>query len=263
MSDIQELTKFRDYLSLRVQPGTVTVYMNALQMWFGWFASNNGGSQTAATAQSYIDSLAKAGKAPSTISTRAHAIMRYFKWKGITVRLDCPTIRIGEPEYLSMKEFETVLKACESSLEKVLVVVLFDTAIRISELLNLDMADIDRENGLIGVTRKGGRLEMVNISDKALAELDAWVEVRKSKSKRVFMDLEYYDAWRIIKKLGKKTGIKMHPHILRHSRAIQMLMNGATLHDVQLHLGHKSSVTTANIYGRFKAIDTKSRIPSW
>ncbi len=259
MSDIQELTKFRDYLSLRVQPGTVNVYMNALQMWF----ASNGEGETPASAQSYIDMLAKDGKSPSTVSTRAHAIMRYFRWKGMTIRLDCPTIRIGEPEYLSMKEFGIVLEACKSSLEKVLVVVLFDTAVRISELLNLDMDDIDRENGFIGVTRKGGRLEMVNISDKALAELDAWIKVRKSRSKRVFMDLEYYDTWKIIKKLGERTGIKMHPHILRHSRAIQMLMNGATLHDVQLHLGHKSSVTTTNIYGRFKAIDTKKRIPSW
>ena len=260
MGDIQELTQFRDYLSLRVQPGTVAVYMNALQM---WFASNNGGSQTAAAAQSYIDSLAKAGRAPSTISTRAHAIMRYFRWKGVEIHLDCPTIRIGEPDYLSMGQIMVVLQSCISNLEKVLVVVLFDTAVRISELLGLKLADIDRDNGLIGVTRKGGRLEMVNISDKALAELDVWLKVRKSNSKLVFMDLEYYDAWRTVKKLGERIGIKMHPHIFRHSRAVQMLLSGATLHDVQMHLGHRSITTTANIYGRFKAIDTKKRIPSW
>ena len=260
MNDIQELTRFKDYLSLRVQPGTVTVYINALQM---WFASSNGNGQTPTAAQSYIDLLAKDGKSPSTISTRAHAIMRYFRWKGQEVHLDCPTIRMKEPEYLSMGQLRIVLQACGSALEKVLVVVLFDTAVRINELLNLKLDDIDRENGLIGVTRKGGRLEMVNISDKALTELDTWLRVRKSRSRSVFMDLEYYDAWRIIKKLGKRTGIEMHPHILRHTRAIHMLLNGADLHDVQVHLGHASITTTANIYGRFKAVDAKKRIPSW
>ncbi len=260
MDNMHELARFKDYLSQRVRPGTVNVYINALQI---WFASSNGGGQTAATAQAYIDSLAKAGKAPSTVSTRAHAIMRYFKWKGQDVRLDCPTIRVGEPDYLSMKQVTTVLGDCKSVLEKTLVVVLFDTAVRISELLGLELQDVDRDNGLIGVTRKGGRLEMVNISDKALSQLEVWVNARKFQSKRVFMDLEYYDAWRIIKKLGERVGIKMHPHIFRHSRAVQMLLSGATLHDVQMHLGHASITTTANIYGRFKAIDTKSRIPSW
>lgn len=260
MNDMQELTQFRDYLSIRVQPGTVKVYINALRM---WFASSNGSGQTTAAAQAYIDSLAKAGKSPSTVSTQAHAIMRYFRWKGENIRLDCPTIRVGEPDYLSMKQIKTVLGACRSVLERTLVIVLFDTAVRISELLNLKLTDIDRDNGLIGVTRKGGRLEMVNISGKALDQLEVWLEARKSKSEMVFMDLEYYDAWRIVKKLGERLGIKMHPHIFRHSRAVQMLLSGATLHDVQMHLGHASITTTANIYGRFKAIDTKSRIPSW
>lgn len=259
MNDMHELTQFKDYLSLRVQPGTVAVYVDALRMWF----ASNGGSQTVATAQAYIDSLAKAGKAPATVSTRAHAIMRYFRWKGQEIHLDCPTIRVGEPDYLSMKQLKTVLEACKAILEKTLVVVLFDTAVRISELLNLKLSDIDRDNSLIGVTRKGGRLEMVNISEKALSQLDAWLEARKSESKMVFMDLAYYDAWRIIKKLGERVGVKMHPHILRHSRAVQMLLSGAALHDVQMHLGHASITTTANIYGRFKAIDTKSRIPAW
>lgn len=260
MSDMHELAQFRDYLSLRVRPGTMKVYIHALRM---WFASNDGGSQTAAAAQAYVDSLAKAGKAPATVSTRAHAIMRYFRWKGQEIHLDCPTIRVGEPDYLSMKQLTTVQVGCKSVLERTLVVVLFDTAVRISELLGLELPDIDRDNGFIGVTRKGGRTEMVNISERALDQLDVWLNARKSKSNRVFMDLEYYDAWRVVKKLGERVGIKMHPQIFRHSRAVQMLMSGATLHDVQMHLGHASITTTANIYGRFKAIDTKSRIPAW
>ncbi len=260
MINTHELEQFREYLSDRVQPGTVGVYINALQM---WFASNNGGVLTAVSAQAYVDSLAKAGKSPSTVSTRAHAIMRYFRWKGQDVRLDCPTIRIGEPEYLSMDELRIVIEASTSVLERTLVVVLFDTAVRISELLNLKLSDIDRDNKLIGVTRKGGRLEMVNISEKALSQLDVWLRARKFKSKMVFSGFDYYDAWRLVKKLGEKTGIKMHPHIFRHSRAIQMLLNGATLHDVQLHLGHASIITTANIYGRFKAVDVRKRIPAW
>jgi len=254
-----ELARFRSYLHDRVQPGTRDLYIYALDKWFKQLAEE----PTKELAQSYVDSLAHAGKSPSTVSTRAHAIMRWFRWKGDPMRLDCPTIRVGEPKYLTMDKIEKVIGLCVTVLEKVLVVVLFDTAIRISELLNLELDDIDRERGLISVIRKGGTREEVNISERALEVLDEWISVRRSKSKNVFMGISYWNAWDIIKALGKRVKVPLHPHIFRHSRAVQMLLNGATLHDVQLHLGHRSITTTANIYGRFRAMELKGRVPKW
>lgn len=255
-----EITKFENYLKQRVQPGTVRTYIYALGL---YFESLNGNEASKESAQEYIDKLSKDGKAASTISTRAHAIMRWFKWKGEPTYLDCPTIRMGEPDYLDMAEFDKVLRVCTTLLEKVLITVLFDTAVRISELLNIELKDIDWENGLISVVRKGGRSELVNISDKAMAVLREWIDKRTSKSKKVFMDLTYWDAWNTIRHVGRKAKVELHPHIFRHTRAVQMLMKGATLHDVQMHLGHRSITTTANIYGRFKAVDLKSRVPAW
>ena len=260
MSNTQEINQFRDYLLSRLQKGTVDTYVYALE---SWFSSSNGDGLTPAYAQKYIDELSRQKKSPSTVSTKAHAIMRWFRWKGQDVRLDCPTIRLGEPEYLSMKEVNRIIDSCQTQLEKTLVVVLFDTAVRISELINLIIEDIDQEGSFISVVRKGGKREEVNISEKGMLELKKWLRVRKSNKSRVFMNIQYYDAWRLIKKVGTRVGIKLHPHMFRHSRAIQMLIAGSPLHDVQMHLGHKSIATTANIYGRFKAVDLKNRIPSW
>lgn len=260
MSYIKELNAFKDYLSSRVQPGTASVYVYALGKWFD---SLDGTPLSQKAAQDYVDLLAKSGKSPSTVALRAHAIMRFFKWKGEAIRLDCPTIRIGEPKYLVMRKFEKVLSKCTTLLEKVVVVVLFDTAVRISELLNLELSDIDREQMTISVVRKGGRRQEVNISEKALAVLDEWIEERNSESKRVFMDLDYWTIWDIIKRLGRRAGVKLSPHVFRHTRAIQMIMNGADLHTVQGHLGHTNIATTINIYGRFRAAELKERIPSW
>jgi len=256
----RELISFKEYLDRRVQPGTADLYIYVLGRWFDQL---DGDTPSQASGQSYIDSLARAGKSPSTISTRAHAIMRYFKWKGQPISLDCPTIRMGEPDYLMREQVQKVIDACKTPLENALIIVLFDTAIRISELLNLELDDIDRNFKLISVIRKGGRREEVNISDKALDTLDRWLEARQSTSKRVFMDIRYWEAWHLIKSIGKRVKIDLHPHTFRHSRAVQMLLSGADLHDVQVHLGHKSITTTANIYGRFKAIHARERIPSW
>lgn len=256
----KSLAGFRKYLEDRVQPGTTRVYIHALGL---YFQSLDGRDPDKESAQAYVDHLALRGYAPSTISTRAHAIMRWFRWKGDSIYLDCPTIRIGEPSYLSMEQVKKAISYCNTLLERVLVIVLFDTAVRVSELLNIGLDNIDWDNGFISVVRKGGRREEVNISDKAMKALKEWIDGRSSRSKRVFMDLQYMDAWNIINNIGRRSGMKLHPHIFRHSRAVQMLMSGATLHDVQMHLGHSNITTTANIYGRFKAIDLKSRVPSW
>ncbi len=260
----RELNRFENYLNTRVSmgglsTGTVRVYMYALRQ---WFSSINGAGVSRETAQRYIDRLAGL-KSASTVGLKAHAIMRYFKWKGTIIDLECPTIRPPEPNYLTMDQFDEVLLACRTSLETVLVIVLFDTAVRISELLNIELDDINWEDKLITVVRKGGRKEEVNITDKGLVALEKWISVRESRSKRVFMDLTYNDAWVVVKGIGKRAGIPIHPHIFRHTRAIQMLRLGTDLHIVQQHLGHRKLSTTADLYGRFIAVHLKEFVPAW
>lgn len=260
MSYITDLSKFEEYLVDRVSPNTVKVYMYALR---SWFSVLNGVRPSQESAQAHIDKLTKAGRSASTVSLRGHAILRWFRWKGKPITLDCPTVRIGEPEYLVLEQIEKLLAVCNTVLEETLITVLFDTAVRISELLNLGLDNIDWDGKFISVVRKGGRREEVNISDKALETLSAWLDVRQSESKRVFMDLTYWDAWNIVKVVGKRVDIKVHPHIFRHSRAIHMLMNGADIRVVKDHLGHKNIATTINIYGRFMAVHLKELVPTW
>ncbi len=255
-----ELVRFKNYLDDRVQPGTANLYVYSLNRWFNVL---NGDELNQESAQSYIDSLARAGKSPSTVSTKAHAIMRYFRWKGQHVSLDCPTIRMGKPEYLTIDEVQEVINACVTPLEKTLVIMLFDSAVRITELLNLELDDVDWDRGLIRVIRKGGRADEVNVSQKALDELAKWLEARKSSSKRIFVDTTYYDCWALMRTLGKRAGVGLRPHLLRHSRAIQMIRAGAPIHIVQQHLGHKTISTTMNIYGMFKPEHLKEEIPDW
>lgn len=255
----KELREFSSYLEQRVQPGTASIYLYALRKWFD---SLDGMSPTPKAAQDHIDLLAKT-RAANTVAVRAHAIMRWFRWRKKEIHLDCPTIRLGEAKYLTMEEFNKVLGACRNSLEEALVVVLFDTAVRISELLNIELDDINRENMTISVTRKGGKQQEVNISERGLAALDRWITERNSVSKRVFMDIDYWTTWDTVKRVGKRARIKVTPHTFRHTRAVQMLMNGADIHTVQQHLGHTNIATTINVYGRFRAAELRDRIPSW
>lgn len=261
MSSIKELSQFTEYMQGRVSDSTLRVYVHALKL---FFTSMDGSILTPELAQGYVDSLTKLGKSPSTVGLRAHAIMSFFKWKKMDVHLDCPSIKTRKPEYLKVHEVYKAIKACRTQLERTIVVMLFDTAVRISELLNLTIDDIDWQNKTISVVVKGGREAEINVSDKALKELKDWLSVRQGTSKRVFLDLDYYTAWRIVKNIGKRAGItNIHPHIFRHSRAISMLKSGVQPYIVQQHLVHKSIATTLDIYGAFLAADLREEIPKW
>lgn len=261
MQSTEELNQFTEYMKGRVGESTLHMYVHALNH---FFASINGSALTPELAQEYLNSLTKLGKSPSTVGLRAHAIMNYFKYKKMDVHLDCPPIKVKKPEYLKPPEIDMVIKACRTQLEKTIVVMLYDTAVRISELLNLTTDNIDWDNGMISVIRKGGRETEVNMSPKASRELKSWLNMRQGASKKVFMDLDYYTVWGMVKAIGRRAGMtNVHPHIFRHSRAIQLLRSRVPINIVSQHLGHKSISTTIDIYGQFTTMDIKEQIVSW
>lgn len=261
MDYVKELEDFSTYLNGKVSEGTSRVYAHALEL---WFRQLNGNEPTIEAAQSFIDMQSLLAK-PATVNLRARAIEKYFRYlyPDQEVHLKCPSVPLPDPQYRSLKEINQLLARTWTLLERVLITALFDTAVRINELLNLNVDDVDWENGFIRVRIKGGRIEQVNISQKALAVLGEWVKKRNIRSGKVFGNLSYYVAWSIIKKVGRRAGMDIHPHTFRHSRAAQMRLSGATMEDIRDHLNHKDIRTTFNIYGRLKAGDLKKRLPSW
>jgi integrase/recombinase XerD len=221
----------------------------------------NGNELTKETAQEYIDSLTNLS--PATVAINAHAIMSWFRFQGHPITLDMPKVQQPDPEYLTIDEVKDAIVKCQSQLEKTLFVVLFDSGVRIKELITLRIENIDYNKKTITVTRKGGKIETVNVSDNALNELSLWLESRDFASDNVFGQLNYQSAWHIFKNIGARIGKDLHPHMLRHARAIQMLTAGAPMHIVQQHLGHKNLATTANIYGKFTVSDLRKQIPDW
>ena len=251
---------FKEYLAKRSRPNTVQTYMAAFEEYLTFL---DGDTPTRENAQEFVDDLMARGLAPNTVCVKANAVRRWFKWQGNPIALDTPSVNVPEPKYITTDELGRLLAKCDNALEKALIVGLFDTACRISELLNLKTDDIDWGNGLIKVTRKGGKEAWVNASDKCLIAFKDWLDARQSKSKNVFMDIDYQRARLVIQGVGNRAGIELHPHMFRHSRAVQMLLAGTEPHIVQQHLGHTSIRTTLDIYGRLMPVHLKKEIPEW
>ena len=145
--------------------------------------------------------------------------------------------------------------------DKVIMEMLFSTGLRVSELCRLNRDQVNLERGEFGVVGKGQRLRVVFLSDRAKIWLEKYLARRTDSFKPLFiryagnqepvvngekMRLTPRSVQRIIDKYVRKARlpVKATPHVLRHSFATDLLMNGADLRSVQELLGHKNVATT-------------------
>lgn len=212
----------------------------------------------------FLAHLEELGKSDSTISVSSAALKRVMVYHGIpTNRLEKRSVTMKEPEYLSKDEIRALLDADTSPLVQAIIALLYDTGARITEILGVNMADVDlgtpeRGGYFRNVRRKAGRLDTVNVGAFGMGYLQTWLGARTGDHPKVFGDWTYHEIYRFVKTAAKKAGFPFHPHMLRHSRAIHMHDDGMSWEEIGYQLGHVRSSQTINIYGRTKGEDLKA-----
>jgi len=177
--------------------------------------------------------------------------------------IDRPKIKKTLPKVLTLQEVDLLLDIkCNTAFDyrnKAMLELLYATGLRISELLNLKLNDIDMENCVVRCLGKGNKERIVPIGEYVLFYLSKYLEYRPklSKNKRseyLFLNnlggkLSRFSFFKLIKKLLKEKNINVDvsPHTLRHSFATHMLEYGADLRTIQELLGH-SDIATTKIY---------------
>ncbi|MBN2585616.1 tyrosine-type recombinase/integrase [Patescibacteria group bacterium] len=167
-------------------------------------------------------------------------------------------------DFLSPEELEQIFAAVplddkiENLRDLTILITLFSTGLRVSELTNLKRKDIDLKRGEFMVRGKGDKPRVVFLSADAKDLLDKYFTKRTDNAEAAFVAhkgpskhtaLTPRSVQRIVEKYTKAAGIvkKVTPHVLRHSFATDLLINGADIRSVQTMLGH-SSITTTQIY---------------
>jgi len=167
------------------------------------------------------------------------------------------------PKCLELEQVQKLLDApgdadILSARDKAMLEVLYSSGIRVSELVELDMADLDLQEGVLRVKGKGRKDRLTPIGSQAIKAIQRYFELRNSDSKsqgahvnRVFLNKhgEPLSTRSVRRKLDKyllMAGLDpgISPHTLRHSFATHLLNNGADLRSVQELLGHQSLSTT-------------------
>ena len=169
------------------------------------------------------------------------------------------------PEFLTSGEVDALFGACTgTSSEEVrdlaMLELLYATGLRVSELVNLKLREVNLDAGYLMTVGKGNKERLVPIGESACHEVSAYLaSVRfrhdpESRNPHLFLSrlgaaMSRQAFWNIIKKRALIAGIRKNisPHTLRHSFATHLLENGADLRSVQIMLGH-ADLSTTQIY---------------
>lgn len=165
------------------------------------------------------------------------------------------------PKALPVDQVLQLLDNVSNLRDKALLELLYSTGARISEVVGLDIDDIDASERTVLLDGKGGKQRLVPVGRPALAAVDAYlVRTRPALAAKgrgtpaLFLNarggrLSRQSAWQVLKSAAEEAGIlsPVSPHTLRHSFATHLLEGGADVRVVQELLGH-ASVTTTQIY---------------
>lgn len=165
------------------------------------------------------------------------------------------------PQFLNYNEMLEIFKSIDTSdilglRNRLVMELLYATGIRVSELVNIQISDIDINNHSIMVTGKGDKTRIVFFNDICLDVLKRYLEESRSLRKDNYLIVNHFGkkittrAIRlIINKIVLETSIAkhVHPHTIRHTFATHLLNNGCDLLTVQELLGHES-ISTTGIY---------------
>ncbi len=225
--------------------------------------------------QDYMFSQKEKGLSGNSVSRNLVAIKVFHRFlvrekyikEDITSVLDSPKLWKHLPEALSLSEVEDILKSPNTRnwmglRDRAALELMYATGLRVSELVNLNIDNVNLEVGFVRCTGKGGKERIVPIGRQSRSALEKYlaksriklVKSGNSSLKSLFLSrlgkkISRQSFWKMIKKYARLAGVKkdITPHTLRHSFATHLLERGADLRVVQEMLGH-ADISTTQIY---------------
>lgn len=241
---------------------------------FQQFLSSRGVGDLAGAARddvtAFLNKLKADGRSPSTLNRKMASIRTFYNYlqdTGVTHEnpargVKTPRVERKELEYLSIKDIDRLLESPDDSLkgrrDRAILEVLYATGIKVSELIDANLEDVNFRMGFITCYGESRRTRIIPMGRPARAALEDYVyEVRDQllgeNKEETALFVNYYGKrltrqglWKVLKEYGEKSGIKqkLTPNTLRNSFAVHMLQNGADLKSLQELMGHEDIMAT-------------------
>ena len=200
----------------------------------------------------------------SSIKTFHRYLTSMYEINDVSIDIDTPRFYKKLPNILTIEEVENLLniklKTAFDYRNKAMLEVMYATGLRVSELVNLELNNVNLDESYVRCFGKGNKERIVPLGEIALKYLKIYIDdYRDSLKKRCLCDKIFLNNhgkgitrqgfFIILKEIAEEKGINKNitPHMLRHSFATHLLNNGADLRSIQVMLGH-SNLSTTQIY---------------
>lgn len=221
---------------------------------------------------------------PSSVFRKIEAIKCFYKFLLIEERIQEDPTRFLKspkqtqklPEQLTREEMETLLHFPAETFEEfrtvTMIELLYAAGLRVSELIGLQLENVNIEEGWVLAFGKGGKQRFVPIHPAACERIKQYLNAREVKfaansevDSELFLNnrgkkISRVSVWKDLAALGRKANIStpLHPHLFRHTFASHLLQGGADLRSLQEMLGH-ANLTTTQIYTHLDVADLKNK----
>lgn len=268
-----EIRKFIDYLKgeKKTSANTCDAYfrdLNAFRIFLTERGVTDMSEASSADVAAYLMTLKNEGKTRATANRKLSSIRSFYKYMqrlgeiqvNPTEDIKSPRIERRKLEYLTVEEVEHLLETPDDSVkgirDRAILEVMYATGIRVSELIELRVRDVNFRMGFVTCNGEHGRARIVPMGSIARRSLDDYM----LKSRSIFMEgkdenspdgplfvnyqgeaFSRQGLWKVLKKYGEICGLgdKLTPHILRISFGVHMVQNGADLKSLQELMGNE------------------------
>ena len=267
---------FLDYLSVEkgLSPNTINSYSLDLKKLFLFFHKEKifwleAGEEDLIK---FIHHQSRANLNPRSLARLISSVRSFYKFlvldglvpKSPAANLSTPKLWLDLPKFLTEQEVDRLLaqpdpKNFRGKRDRAMLELLYATGLRVSELVSLNLKDLNIKQGYVLCRGKGGKERIVPFGRSAQDKLKEYLQkarprLLKRDDSSLFLSsrggaFTRQGFWKMLKGYGRQAGLenKISPHVLRHSFATHLLERGADLRSVQLMLGH-SQITTTQIY---------------
>ncbi|WP_322796837.1 tyrosine recombinase, partial [Tepidiforma sp.] len=275
----ERIDQFLNFLAVEknASPNTLAAYRNDLAQFEGWYARKGGGAleeATQAQLTAFVEYLRDEKKYKSaTVARKVASLKSFYSFlagEGIiesdpTEQLKSPQVGKQLPRALTVQEVDELLEqparknTLEARRDRAMLELLYHTGLRVTELVSLDVHDVELEKLPVTVrcVGKGDKERVLTIPNETVDELRQYIFhvrpklVRNRRETALFVNrrgerLTRQGFWLILKTYAKEAGLDkaITPHTLRHTFATHQLAGGMPLRYVQDALGHASISTT-------------------
>ena len=268
------INEFTEYLIIdkKYSENTIKAYNNDLKKFKNFIKNKTINNIDENSIKDYLKYLNKENNDTKTISHNISTLRSFYKFLLIEKKvnknpmeyIELPKTKKSLPKTLSIEEIDKLLDInltdAFSFRNKAMLELMYSSGLRVSELINVKIHDIDVSNCIIRIMGKGSKERIVPLGDYAIRYIELYLkEYREKLIKRELNDYLFLNnhgnkmtrqgLFKILKKIAIEKNIKTEfsPHTLRHSFATHLLKYGADLRSIQEMLGH-SDISTTQIY---------------